>query len=70
VSGTYEKLVSYDATPRDQALETAKKEAISMAVKAGAIAETVEIIDVEDVPLQYHPGNTCRVKIKAAGELG
>jgi N-methylhydantoinase A/oxoprolinase/acetone carboxylase beta subunit len=69
VSGTYEKLISYDATSREAALETAKKEAVDMAVRSGAKAETVEIIDVEDVPLQYYPGNTCRVKIKAAGEL-
>ncbi|MDR1948425.1 MAG: hypothetical protein LBQ38_03465 [Spirochaetaceae bacterium] len=69
VSGTYEKLISYDETPREQALEIAKQEAIDMAVKSGAKAETVEIIDVEDVPLQYYPGNTCRVKIKAAGDL-
>ncbi|GHV13081.1 hydantoinase subunit beta [Spirochaetia bacterium] len=70
VSGTCEKLVSYDETPREQALENAKKEAVELAVKAGAIRETVEIIDAEDVPLQYHTGNTCRIKIKAAGELG
>jgi N-methylhydantoinase A/oxoprolinase/acetone carboxylase beta subunit len=69
VSGTYEKLVSYDETPRDQALAAAKKEAVEMAVASGAVRETVEIIDVEDTPLQYHDGNTCRVKIKAAGEL-
>ncbi|MDR0585100.1 MAG: hydantoinase/oxoprolinase family protein [Treponema sp.] len=70
VSGTFERLISYDQTPRDQALELAKNEAIALAVKAGAVKETVEIVDVEDVPLQYHPGNTCRVKVKAAGELG
>jgi hypothetical protein len=34
------------------------------------LRETVEIVDVEDVPLAYYPGNTSRVKIKAAGELG
>ena len=44
-------------------------EAAELAVKAGAIRESVEIIDVEDVPLQYYPGNTCRVKVKAAGDL-
>ncbi|MDR0424767.1 MAG: hydantoinase/oxoprolinase family protein [Clostridiales Family XIII bacterium] len=69
VSGTYEKLVSYDETPREEALETAKNEAIEMAVQSGAARSTVEIIDVEDIPLQYHDGNTSRVKIKAAGEL-
>lgn len=69
VSGTYEKLVSYDEVPREEALEIAKKEATDMAAEAGALIETIEIIDVEDVPLAYHPGNTCRVKIKAAGDL-
>ena len=31
--------------------------------------DTVEIIEMEDVPLAYYPGNTNRVKIKAAGDL-
>ena len=69
VSGTYEQLIDYHEIPRDQALEQAKAEAIDMAVQAGAIRETVEIIEVEDVPLAYYPGNTNRVKIKAAGNL-
>jgi N-methylhydantoinase A/oxoprolinase/acetone carboxylase beta subunit len=69
VSGTYEKLISYDETPREKAIETAKKEAIDAAVEAGASPETVEIIDVEDVPLQYYAGNMNRVKAKAAGDL-
>lgn len=69
VSGNYEKLVDYLATPREQALEEAKAEAARLAVEAGAVEESVEIIDVEDVPLQYYPGNTNRVKVKAAGDL-
>lgn len=69
VSGTYEKLVSYDEVSRDKAIENAKSEAVQMAVRAGAVPETVEIIDVEDVPLAYYPGNTSRIKIKAAGDL-
>ena len=70
VSGTYEKLLDFDVVPREEALAQARKEAIAMAVDAGAVKETVEIIDVEDVPLAYYPGNTNRVKIKAAGDLG
>lgn len=69
VSGTYEQLVDYDELPREAALEKARGEAIALAVAAGAQEETVEIIDMEDVPLAYYPGNTCRVKIKAAGNL-
>ena len=69
VSGTYEKLISYDKIPRDDALEQAKKEATQLAVEAGADPNSVEIIDVEDTPLAYYDGNTCRVKVKAAGDL-
>lgn len=69
VSGTYEKLMNYDDLPREESLEKAKKEAVELAVAAGAVRETVEIIEMEDVPLAYYPGNTNRVKIKAAGDL-
>ena len=69
VSGTYEKLMNYDELPREQSLEKARHEAIELAVEAGAVRETVEIIEMEDVPLAYYPGNTNRVKIKAAGDL-
>ena len=69
VSGTYEKLMNYDELPREQSLEKAKNEAIELAVEAGAVRDTVEIIEMEDVPLAYYPGNTNRVKIKAAGDL-
>ncbi|MBQ9931334.1 MAG: hydantoinase/oxoprolinase family protein, partial [Firmicutes bacterium] len=69
VSGTYEHLIDYNEVPREEALAKARAEAIELAVDAGAIRETVEIIDAEDVPLQYYPGNTARVKIKAAGDL-
>ena len=61
VSGTCEKLVDYNELPREQALEQLKAEAVELAVQAGAVRETVEIIDVEDVtpavlPRQYLPG--------------
>ncbi len=46
-----------------------RRKPLTLAVAAGAIRETVEIIEVEDVPPAYYPGNTNRVKIKAAGNL-
>lgn len=69
VSGTFEQLINYDEIPREKALAEAKRAAVEMAVEAGAVRSTVEIIDMEDVPLAYYPGNTNRVKIKAAGDL-
>lgn len=69
VSGTFEKLMNYEELPREESLEKAKNEAIELAVEAGAVRDTVEIIEVEDVPLSYYPGNTNRVKVKASGNL-
>ena len=51
-------------------MQKAKEEAAKLACEAGAVPDTIEIIDVEDVPLAYYPGNTCRVKVRAAGDLG
>ena len=69
VSGMFEKLVDYEETGREEALEHARREAIAAAVRAGADEATVEIIDSEDVPLAYYPGKTSRIRIKAAGDL-
>ncbi|GMQ56673.1 hydantoinase/oxoprolinase N-terminal domain-containing protein [Vallitalea sediminicola] len=69
VSSTYEKLINYEEILREEALKKAKKDAVEMAVESGAIRETIEIIEIEDTPLAYYPGNTNRVKIKAAGDL-
>jgi len=36
---------------------------------AGARADTIEVVDVEDVPLAYLPGNATRVHVKVVGDL-
>ena len=53
--------------PCEEAIEKAK--AADLAVTAGAIHETVQIIDMEDEALAYYPGNTSRLKIRVAGGL-
>ncbi|GAA0180604.1 hydantoinase/oxoprolinase N-terminal domain-containing protein [Clostridium sediminicola] len=69
VSGTFERLFILDSITRDMALNEAKEEAITIATNAGADPNTIEIVEVEDVPLAYHPGNATRIKVKAAGNL-
>lgn len=54
---------------REAALNDAEAPATAAAVAAGARADTIEIVDVEDVPLAYLPGNATRVRVKAVGEL-
>lgn len=69
VSGQTERIFSLDAISRDQALAEAKQFAINEAIKAGAAADSVQIVDIEDVPLAYLPGNATRIRVKAAGDL-
>jgi N-methylhydantoinase A/oxoprolinase/acetone carboxylase beta subunit len=69
VGGEVERVFSLDQLTRDAALDQAKAEAIDKAVAAGATSSSVRIVDVEDVPLPYLPGNATRIKVKAVGEL-
>jgi N-methylhydantoinase A/oxoprolinase/acetone carboxylase beta subunit len=69
VSGEVDRVYALAEIGREQALADAKERAVEAAVAAGALRESIEIVDVEDVPLAYLPGNATRVRIKAVGEL-
>lgn len=69
VSGQIEKIYSLDEIGREKALEHAKLQAKTEAINAGAAEESLVIVDVEDVPLAYMPGNATRIRVKAAGDL-
>ena len=36
---------------------------------AGAREDSLQVVDVEDVPLAYLPGNATRVHVKVVGDL-
>ena len=69
VSGEVDKIYSLTDMTRDQALDDARKLAKENAVRAGANPDTVTIVQQEDVPLAYLPGNATRIRVKAAGSL-
>ncbi len=69
ISGEIDKIFTLADITRDQALDQAREEAIGRAVAAGADPGTVQIVDIEDVPLAYLPGNATRVRAKAVGDL-
>ncbi len=69
VSGEVDRIFSYDKLGRDRALEEARSEAVRGAVAAGAAAATVNVVDVEELPLQYLPGGAVRIRVKAVGDL-
>ena len=69
ISGEIDRIYMLDKSNREDVLRDAKAKATEAAVAAGARADSVEIVDVEDVPLAYIPGNATRVRVKAVGEL-
>jgi N-methylhydantoinase A/oxoprolinase/acetone carboxylase beta subunit len=69
VSGEVDRVYALAEISRAEALADAKAQATEAAVAAGARRDTVEIVDVEDVPLAYLPGNATRVRVKAVGDL-
>jgi len=69
VGGEIDRIFSLTKMSREEALRQAKAEAIEKATAAGAGPSTVQIVDVEEVPLAYLPGNATRIMIKAVGDL-
>jgi N-methylhydantoinase A/oxoprolinase/acetone carboxylase beta subunit len=69
VGGEVDQMFAIGRMTREQALEQAKAEAADRAVAAGAKADSVRIVDVEEVALAYIPGDAVRIKVKAVGDL-
>ncbi len=69
VSGETNRIYSLDKIDKDQAIDEAKSEATKKAEEAGAIPSTIEITNVNYVPLAYLPGNAMQIKVKAIGDL-
>jgi N-methylhydantoinase A/oxoprolinase/acetone carboxylase beta subunit len=69
VGGEVDRVFSLDAPPREQALAQAKSEATERVLKEGAVPDSVEIVEVEEIPLSYLPGNATRIRVKAVGAL-
>jgi N-methylhydantoinase A/oxoprolinase/acetone carboxylase beta subunit len=69
VSGEVDRVYSLAEIGRTEAIADARAKATAAAIAAGARAETIEVVDVEDVPLAYLPGNATRVRVKVVGEL-
>ena len=54
---------------REAAIETATAEAIDQARAAGADASSIEVIEVEDLPIAYLPGDARRVRVRVVGDF-
>jgi N-methylhydantoinase A/oxoprolinase/acetone carboxylase beta subunit len=69
VSGEVDRVYAIPDGQRERIVEEAKAEAIDKAVAAGANPSDVHVVDFDEVPLPYVPGNATRIRVKAVGEL-
>ena len=69
ISGEVDRIFSLDGKTREEALAEALKEATDKAIAAGARPDSIELLDQEDVPLAYLPGNATRIRLKVVGDM-
>lgn len=69
IGGETDRIYTIAEIGRETALAQAKEEATQRAVEAGADPASVEVVEVEEVPLAYLPSNAIRIRVKAVGDL-
>ena len=54
---------------REDLLQNAQQIATDRAIAAGADAASIRVVEVEDLPLAYIPGNAVRARVRVVGEI-
>jgi N-methylhydantoinase A/oxoprolinase/acetone carboxylase beta subunit len=67
VSGEVDRVFS--GVTREAALATAQHEAERRAVEAGAEVSRLRLVELEDIPLSYLPGDARRVRVRVIGDI-
>jgi len=69
ISGSIDGVFDVASKGREAVIDEVKDAAVQEAVKAGADSKTVEIVELEEIPLAYLPSNAVRFRVKAVGKL-
>jgi N-methylhydantoinase A/oxoprolinase/acetone carboxylase beta subunit len=67
VSGEVDQI--FQDLSREEAIDRARRLAEDKAVAAGADRGTINVVEVEDLPLAYLPGNSLRTRVRVVGEI-
>ncbi len=67
VSGEVDQI--FQGLSRDEAIGLARRLAEDKAARAGADPRTVDVVEVEDLPIAYLPGNSLRVRVRVVGDI-
>jgi len=69
VSGAVDGVYDVAGKGRDAVVSQVKEEARQEAIRAGAEETSIEIVELEEIPLAYMPSNAVRFRVKAVGNL-
>ncbi len=69
VGAETDRVYSMAAMTRDEAMAEARSVTAQRAVDTGADPATIEITDVDEIPLTYLPSHAIRIRVKAVGDL-
>jgi N-methylhydantoinase A/oxoprolinase/acetone carboxylase beta subunit len=67
VSGEVDQI--FQDLPREAAIAQGRRIAEQRAVSGGADGATLQVVEVEDLPLAYLPGNSLRVRVRVVGDI-
>lgn len=69
IGGEVDRIFPVEPGQRQAVLDDAKQEAVDRAIASGAKPGSVRVVEVDEVPLAYLPGNATRIRVKAVGDL-
>lgn len=69
VGAEVDRVLTLEGQDRAAALQSVKDEAIDRAIRSGAAPASIEIVEIDEVPIAYLPGDCVRVRAKAVGDL-
>jgi hypothetical protein len=67
ISGEVDQI--FTEMDRAAAIAAARERAEASAVRAGAEPGSIEVVELEDIPLAYLPGNSLRVRARVVGNV-
>ncbi|HEY0185563.1 MAG TPA: hydantoinase/oxoprolinase family protein [Rhodopila sp.] len=67
VSGEVDQI--FTESSREAAMASAQQQAEAKAIRAGARADSLKLVEMEDIPLAYLPGNALRVRARVVGDI-
>lgn len=69
IGAEVDKVLALEGKDRAAELQRVSDEAKATVIASGAVAASVEVVEMDEVPIAYLPGDCVRVRVKAVGDL-